>query len=43
MIAAAVDGVAKAYAKFIDEEILMNGEVQDWFDGEGPRFRTGPA
>ena len=41
LIAMAVDGVSTKYTQWIDDDILIYGEPQDWGDGQGVVHRTG--
>ena len=41
MVALAVDGFSKMIGRYVDNEHLIYGRVQDWYDGDGPSHRTG--
>ena len=41
LVQMAIDGTAKVLQKYIPDEVIAQGAVQDWRDGNGPLHRTG--
>ena len=41
LVQLAIDGTAKIVSKYLTEQALMHGEIQDWGDGTGRQHRTG--